>query len=156
MDRALRFRINTSKVVHEAFDDEVVIISFDSGNYYSLDTVGADIWSLIQSSAGVSEIIEEITRRYEGGRVDIENAVNLFMSELQQENLVLPDQREEAGTTKGPDRQVEHPLETEKLNFQAPVLHKYKDMQELLLLAPIHEVDEPGWPKAKPDSSENQ
>jgi hypothetical protein len=32
----------------------------------------------------------------------------------------------------------------------APVLEKYTDMQELLLLDPIHDVEEAGWPKARP------
>jgi hypothetical protein len=29
-----------------------------------------------------------------------------------------------------------------------PVLNKYTDMQDLLLLDPIHEVDERGWPNS--------
>ena len=34
-----------------------------------------------------------------------------------------------------------------------PVLEKYTDMQELLLLDPIHDVEEAGWPKAKPGAA---
>ena len=30
--------------------------------------------------------------------------------------------------------------------YQEPKLGKYTDMQELLLLDPVHEVDEVGWP----------
>jgi hypothetical protein len=30
--------------------------------------------------------------------------------------------------------------------YQEPKLGKYTDMQELLLLDPVHEVDEAGWP----------
>ena len=33
--------------------------------------------------------------------------------------------------------------------FVAPVLQKHTDMQDLLLLDPIHEVDETGWPSLK-------
>ena len=34
----------------------------------------------------------------------------------------------------------------------APVLNKYSDMQDLLLLDPIHDVDEEaGWPTNKPN-----
>ena len=40
---------------------------------------------------------------------------------------------------------------TEKLGFEAPILQKYTDMQDLLLLDPIHEVDEAGWPHANLD-----
>ena len=30
--------------------------------------------------------------------------------------------------------------------YEAPALAKFTDMQELLLLDPVHEVDEAGWP----------
>jgi hypothetical protein len=32
------------------------------------------------------------------------------------------------------------------LAYVPPVMNKHSDMQELLLLDPIHEVDEAGWP----------
>jgi len=39
----------------------------------------------------------------------------------------------------------------DRLEFSAPRLDKYTDMQQLLLIDPIHEVsDEQGWPKVKP------
>ncbi len=36
-----------------------------------------------------------------------------------------------------------------KTPFQIPVLDVYSDMQDLLLLDPIHDVDETGWPTPK-------
>ena len=38
------YRINSPGVVFEAFDDEVVIINLDSGNYFSFNKVGSAIW----------------------------------------------------------------------------------------------------------------
>lgn len=138
-----RFRINTPTVIHETIDDEVVIIDFDSGSYYSLDKVGADIWNFIQDGITVTEIVAGITRRYEGQRVHIEEAVNQLIAELQQENLIVPDGVREP---KNFEEFVPTGLEIEKLSFEAPALQKYTDMQELLLLDPIHDVDETGWP----------
>ena len=40
-------------------------------------------------------------------------------------------------------------LVTEKLAYEHPVLQKYTDMEDLLLLDPIHDVDEAGWPARK-------
>ncbi len=34
--------------------------------------------------------------------------------------------------------------------YAPPALETYTDMQELLLLDPIHDVDETGWPAARP------
>ena len=40
-----------------------------------------------------------------------------------------------------------------KPDFQEPALQKYTDMEDLLLLDPIHEVDDTGWPNPKPDEA---
>jgi hypothetical protein len=31
------------------------------------------------------------------------------------------------------------------------VLHRYTDMQDLIVLDPIHDVDETGWPNRRPE-----
>lgn len=153
MNSLMRFRINRPKVIHETIDDEVVMIHFDSGNYYSLDKVGTDIWGFIESGATLSEIVEATAHRYEGSHAVIENAVNQLMAEFQQEDLIVPDKTKELESIQGLEVRVEPGRETERPGFEAPILLKYADMQDLLLLDPIHEVDEAGWPSVKPDSA---
>ena len=154
MNSPVRFRINTPTVIHETIDNEVVMIDFDSGKYYSLDKVGADIWRFIEGDEMVGEIVEVLTQRYEGSRAVVENAVNQLIAELQQENLIVPDKAEEPESIRELEVRAEAGSETERPSFEAPILYKYTDMQDLLLLDPIHEVDETGWPSMKPDSSE--
>ena len=67
MELSMRFRIDTPRVIHETIDDEVVIIDFDSGSYYSLDKAGAVIWGFIERGASLGGIIEGVTNRYQGG-----------------------------------------------------------------------------------------
>ena len=150
MNSLMRFRISGPQVVHETIDEEVIIINLDSGNYYSLDKVGADIWGLVKSGATVGEIAEATTHRYEGSRADIETAVNQLIAEFQQEELIILDTAKEHESIMA---QVETDPEIGRLSFEAPILHKYTDLQALLLLDPIHEVDESGWPVARPDDS---
>jgi hypothetical protein len=152
MNQFRRFRVNTPRVVHETIDDEVVIIDFDSGSYYSLDKVGTDIWGLIEGGATVSEIVEGVTRRYEGKSAHIEEAIDQLIAELQQENLIVPDDVKKSDSTKAPNTRVEIYPEAKSPDFEAPSLQKYTDMQDLLLLDPIHEVDETGWPNVELDS----
>ena len=38
-----------------------------------------------------------------------------------------------------------------KKPYTAPAVQKYDDLEDLLLLDPIHEVDEAGWPVARAD-----
>ncbi len=152
MNSLHRYKINGSKIIHQTIDGEVVIINLDSGNYYSLNKVGADIWSCIERSAVMGEIVEEIIHRHNGSRTDVESAVTQLLAELQQEDLVVLDHVKEPGSIKGPDAPVETGPQAEVLSFQAPTLQKYTDMQDFILLDPIHEVDETGWPARKPDT----
>jgi hypothetical protein len=152
MTSSVCFRVNAPNVIQEIIDGEVVIINLDNGNYYSLAHAGADIWSLIESGAAMSEVVDRIRQQYEGNHIDIEDAVNRFVAELQRQALIVPDGAKEPEGIKGPDMQVETGADTEKLLFEAPVLHTYTDMQDLLLLDPIHEVDETGWPSREPDN----
>ena len=43
-----------------------------------------------------------------------------------------------------------NPSTTNQKEYEPPVIECYPDMQELLLLDPIHEVDETGWPRSIP------
>lgn len=152
MESSMCFRINTPGVIHETIDDEVVIIEFESGNYYSLDKAGAAIWGFVASGATVGGIVEGTVNRYQGSREDIEEAVNRLIAEFQQEGLIVPDSGGAPENTQGHVERIESGPETERPPFEAPSLHKYTDMQDLLLLDPIHEVDEEGWPSVRPDS----
>jgi hypothetical protein len=143
-----RFRVNTPTVTHETIDGEAVIINLDSGNYYSLVEVGSFIWSLVEKEASAGEVQHLVLQTYQGDATDIDRGVQELLAELQQENLIVPvkgagalDLTEAPSSNNNP----------EKPSFNPPLLHKYSDMQELLLLDPIHDVDDAGWPKPNPD-----
>jgi hypothetical protein len=144
-----RFRVNTPTVTHETIDGEAVIINLDSGNYYSLVEVGAFIWSLVEKGASATELQNLVVQTYEGNATDIDQGVQELLLQLQQENLIAPIEGAEAviQMNQVPISESNH----EKPRFSPPLLHKYSDMQELLLLDPIHDVDDAGWPKPNPD-----
>jgi len=145
-----RFRINTPTVTHETIDGEAVIINLDSGNYYSLVEVGSFIWGLLENGASASEVQNLILQSYQGNATDVDRGVQDLLAELQQENLIVPV---DGAETFDPDQVITSSNGHEKPSFNPPVLHKYSDMQELLLLDPIHDVDEAGWPKLNPESN---
>jgi Coenzyme PQQ synthesis protein D (PqqD) len=141
------FRINTPRVVHETIDGETIIIDFDNGAYFSADGVGAVIWEQIGQSASVNDIVHTLTQRYTGEHSEIKTEVERFLSELQRESLIAPLDHAPSVPRAAPA--MPDPNLTARPGFQAPSLHKYIDMQDLLLLDPIHEVDESGWPMKK-------
>ena len=144
-------KINQSTVIYEVFDSEVVIINLTTGSYYSLDKSGGEIWRLLTQPTTEATIVQDISSRYEGDRVGIEQAVRQFLNELQQNSLIVPTDPSETEGSKQSTESRETVAGASKLPFEAPIVHKYTDMEELLLLDPIHEVDEMGWPNAKPD-----
>jgi len=144
-----RFRVNTPTVTHETIDGEAVIINLDSGNYYSLVDAGSLIWALVDRGASASEVHELLQQSYQGDATDIDRGVQELLAQLQQENLIVPVDEAAAADLAGV---LPSSNGHEKPSFNAPSLNKFSDMQELLLLDPIHDVDEAGWPKPVPDA----
>lgn len=149
---AERFCINSSKITHETIDGEVVIVNLGSGSYYSLDGAGASIWRCIVDRASFEEIVADISHRFDGEAEGISSGVKRLIEELQAEGLILNDPTE--NQTDAPQEKAVpsgQPGKSLKAQFIPPLLHKYTDMQDLLLLDPIHDVDEAGWPTVKPE-----
>jgi len=146
------FRINTPRVVHQTIDGETIIIDFENGAYFSADGVGAVIWEQVANKASVNDMVHALTQRYAGDSAEIKQGVEQFLFELQREVLIVP--LDDTPSTPPVDSMTPGPNLTECPMFQAPSLHKYTDMQDLLLLDPIHEVDEQGWPIRKDAPSE--
>lgn len=155
MDSSVYFRINKPKVIYESFEDEQVVINLDTGNYYSLSETSFDIWNLIDSGITVREVTEYMGELYTGDREEIEKAVHAFIAELEKEQLIVAENRNDGGTELCREKQTNKQANPEKKIFQVPSMQKFTDMQDLLLLDPIHEVDAKGWPFAKNDSFES-
>jgi coenzyme PQQ synthesis protein D (PqqD) len=146
-----RYKINAPHIVHEIFDDqEAAIINLKSGNYYSLDPVGTYIWAQLDSNVTIGELVEAVVSRYEGSLGEIVNEVTKLVDHLYAEELIIaaPDA---AAETSSRQVQLDSDGNANKLAFRPPLLERYNDMQELLLLDPIHEVAETGWPHRKPE-----
>lgn len=137
-----RYRVNQSKVIFEAFEDEMVLINLDSGNYYSFSGSGALIWERLAGGESVNEIVQRLRAHFSSDGAEIESSVASFVETVVSEGLVLPRDDETAASdscrTDASIPKGDH--------FEPPRLQKFSDMQELLLLDPIHEVDESGWP----------
>jgi len=133
----MRYRLNDRDLVSEVLDGEVIVVNLQSGTYYSTLASGADIWNALLSGCSVEEVADWLARGAEEKRAHIAAEVARFVSELVAENLILST---DSDSIRRPDDLGTAPA------FVTPELHKYTDMQELLLVDPIHEVTEEGWP----------
>lgn len=152
MNQSARLRINSPKVANEIIDGEVIMINLDTGSYYSLDNAGALVWSLITRQATVQDVIAETARQYAGETREIQDALTRLIDDLRLEGLIVIDETAAVDDAPIPRAAGEAPA-PDRLPFTVPVLQKYTDMQDLLLIDPIHEVDEAGWPMSKVESS---
>ncbi|MGB6044047.1 MAG: PqqD family protein [Pirellulales bacterium] len=132
------FALNEPQVVGELMDGEFVFVHFDTGCYYSIRETAADVCSLLFAGHSLADVIERIEQRHGGDHAEIERTVNHFVQQLLKENLIAP-------AAVRPSHAANVDLCSS--SFTAPVFEKFDDMADQLLLDPIHEIDERGWPQ---------
>lgn len=142
---------NYSAISHEDFGEEVVIVKLDSGVYYSLNSTAVSIWRLLETNISLDKIKHSLLVRYHADPATIQQALASFLADLQKEELVTVESGEGSYSESNPESPEP---DQQKSTFIKPELHRYTDIQELLLLDPIHEVDETGWPIAIAPTSE--
>lgn len=139
-----RYRVNQPTVIHQTIEGETVIIHLERGLYYSLDQTGAEVWQGLAAGRTVAEVADGFVARFPSQRADVDAAVVGLVERLRAEELiVLAD-----GPGEGEPGQVDPPAGSPIAgSFQPPRLERFDDLQDLLLLDPIHAVDESGWPE---------
>jgi hypothetical protein len=135
--------INDERVVHETVDNEVIIINLENGNYYSLKTTGLYIWQALASEPTEAQLVTWLASRYNAPASEIQRAVTALLAELAEEEIIIRQSSAKKEPT-FPDIPASN-----QDAFDVPVLGKYTNMSDLLLLDPIHDVDEQGWPVQK-------
>lgn len=141
-------RVNAPHVIHESIDGEVIVIDLGTGNYYSLKGSGADVWDALARAGSVTQaaLVDALAARFDARREELDAGVTALLADLRQEGLIVDDATNGAAPEAiAPDPSVA------KSVFTPPQLEKFTDMQDLVLLDPVHEVDATGWPQRRPD-----
>jgi hypothetical protein len=130
-------------LVSRQFDDEIVLANYENGLYYSLTGTGVDIWLALKAGWTVEDIVAALTARYPLSSDAVAAAVPAFIEQLLVEGIV---------TCFGgnPKRQEWSPMNLAA--FLQPLCERFDDLRDLLLLDPIHEVGEGGWPLRSDDA----
>ena len=116
----------------EDFDGEIVAINLDTGRYFSIKDAAAMVWHDLADGHALETI-----RAALGDDTALVAALDQYVAELSAEGLMRP-----ANAPAAP----EAPLQSAP-GMAAPSLESFGDMESLLLLDPVHEVDDSeGWP----------
>lgn len=131
-------------VIHQEFEGEVVVIDLETGNYFSLPGAGGDLWRrLTTGRASLEDLAAILMARYEVASETVVTDIRVFLAELEREGLVAEGA--------GPDDivvTVEQSV-TARMRYVAPTVDTFRELQDLFLLDPVHEVDPAvGWPYA--------
>jgi Coenzyme PQQ synthesis protein D (PqqD) len=141
-DRSVRYRVNSPHVISETLGGETIIVDLAKGHYFNLQGTAVDVWQALESGEGSESMVASLEQRYEAGDGEIGAAVNKLLEDLVAAELVVPD-----GNGAG-EMQLGSPPEGERKPFVAPSFTTFTDMQDIILLDPVHEVDARGWPHA--------
>ena len=129
----------TPDVVHETIDGEAILINLATGTYFSLEGSGAEVWALFVAGSSVDEGAAALAAAHGADEAAVRAEVTRLANELIGHGLV-------GGEV------AEAPVGGGALGtFVAPALGVFTDMEEFLLVDPIHEVEpEKGWPHVAP------
>lgn len=140
------------QVLHETIDGEVIVIDLTTGTYFSLRDSAAHVWDVVHRSPGVAsqDVASALAAYYDESATAIASAVGSFLDQLETEGLV----RAVDGAAEQPSLGIAASNGSPPAPFSAPRLEKYTDMQDLVLLDPVHEVDATGWPHTRDGASD--
>lgn len=133
------FVLNKPFVVAERLDGEVIAISNQSGKYFSLGNTSADIWFLLQNAIPRKTWLQILASNYENVPESAEQEIQSFLSQILEEGLIKPQELSSKD-------EIALPKDSARGKWIKPTLIVFDDLQDLLLVDPIHDTSEAGWP----------
>jgi Coenzyme PQQ synthesis protein D (PqqD) len=144
------YQHNLSEIAAQEFEDGPVMINFLTGRYFTLNRSGHRLWAELQEGADEARLASALADLGQMSRLEAERLrqdVRLFLDRLINERLVaevIGKTRTAATSTK--------PLDEA---YEPPRLDVFDDLAELILLDPIHDINEKmGWPVIKMTSAD--
>lgn len=83
------------EILYSKINEETVLMSIEAGFYYSLDSVGSQIWELLtKQSASIEELSDRLINEYEVDKETCLKDVQEFIDELASKKLIIPVEQE--------------------------------------------------------------
>ncbi|MBA4096246.1 MAG: hypothetical protein C0484_05675 [Rhodospirillum sp.] len=142
----MQYRISpSSNVSARSFGDEVIAANFVRGVYYSLLGPAAQIWEGLVAGVPLDRVVAEVSALSDAEPAAFAAATTSLVEALLAEGLLVegPPAEEKAWqAVAGSEGQ-----------YGLPTLERFTDMEDLLLLDPVHDVEEMGWPHVNPNAA---
>ncbi len=138
-------KLNEPDVSAEDFKTEILAVNLKNGYYYSLREAAIPVWRLLLEGCDAALVGRWLADVYPSHSAQVEGDVTALVADL-----------EKAGLIREADAPLAHTPATPPAwlgglppAYVKPVLETYTEMQDLLLLDPIHDVGETGWPSER-------
>jgi hypothetical protein len=135
-------------LISQQFDSEVVLANYQNGVYYNLDGSAAQVWLGLKANRTVEEIGSAVATATAGDVPSITQQVQAFVDSMLAEGLIaegVADARSEAS--------IEAWAPVLSGTFVAPEFQRFDNLRELLLMDPVHDAGDEGWPLREPHES---
>ena len=142
----MQYRISpSSNVSARSFGDEVIAANFVRGVYYSLLGPAAQIWEGLVAGVPLDRVVAEVSALSDAEPAAFAAASSSLVEALLAEGLLVEGPAAEAKPWQA--------VAGSEGRYGLPSLERFTDMEDLLLLDPVHDVEEMGWPHVNPNAA---
>jgi hypothetical protein len=124
-------------VIGEAIDGEVMVINLVSGIYYNLTGTAAAAWPMLTAGIPLDAIAAAVSQACSADVGLVTRDLAAFVAGLETEDIV----RATPGVTASAV-----PPTIAAATYTGFAFNRYDDMRALLVVDPVHEVGDFGWP----------
>jgi hypothetical protein len=129
-------------IIAKVFDGELTLINLANGQYYAAGGSAVEFWETVASGATVDDIVRVLSARYGSSEDLVRGEVQRLVDLFRQNGLIAES------PAVSPSSEIAAPAPVKE--WQQGWLEVYGDMKDLLLLDPIHDVEQE-WPAEKKD-----
>lgn len=135
------FAIASDKILAKEFDGELTLINLDTGVYFAAGGPTLDVWQSLTAGRDLGATSKGLVTRYKIAESEAVAQAARMAAMLVGYGLLVTSTAAAAAPS-DPQPSLDAGVWSE------PWLESYGDMQDLLLLDPVHDVQGGAWPKA--------
>lgn len=133
------YAVASRDIVFESFDGEAVVLNLANGKYFGFSDSGSRVWQALSSGVNAQALIGLTAGGSTLGAAELEH----FISQLLEMGLLV--RSDQVAQALPGELSAELAATNEPLNVSI-----HDDLADLIIVDPIHEVEEPlGWPAVK-------
>lgn len=80
-------RLDPDKVIWNEVEGKVVVLQMSSGAYFTFNSVGSDIWRLLEKGSSNAEIVATLGKQYDVSGERLQADVEEFVAQLIKKGL---------------------------------------------------------------------